>query len=88
MPHSAQTWILNPSYALMTARVVYKITFDQPTHRLHNRGVQNVKFFDMKLASVPITLHFRGHHKKFQPSSLCGMPPIIKRLPQSEIHEK
>ena len=32
LPHSAQTWILNPSCALMRARVGYKIRFDQPTH--------------------------------------------------------
>ena len=32
LPHSARTWILNPSYALMRARVGSKIRFDQPTH--------------------------------------------------------
>ena len=32
LPHSAQIWILNPSCALMRARVGYKIRFDQPTH--------------------------------------------------------
>ena len=31
LPHSAQTWILNPSWALMRARVGYKICFE-PTH--------------------------------------------------------
>ena len=31
LPHSAPTWILNPSCALMRARVGYKIRFDQPT---------------------------------------------------------
>ena len=32
----------------------------------------------------PIILYLSGHHKKFQPSSLCGMPPApgpsIKKL--------
>ena len=37
LPHSAPTWILNPSRALLRARVGSKITFDQPTHRLHNQ---------------------------------------------------
>ena len=32
LPHSARTWILNPSCALMRARVGSKIRFDQPTH--------------------------------------------------------
>ena len=31
LPHSAPTWILNPSWALMRARVGSKIRFDQPT---------------------------------------------------------
>ena len=32
LPHSAQTWILNPSCALMRAKAGAKIRFDQPTH--------------------------------------------------------
>ena len=36
LPHLARTWILNPSCALMRARVGYKIRFDQPIH-LSNR---------------------------------------------------
>ena len=32
LPHSARTWILNQSCALMRARVGYKIRFDKATH--------------------------------------------------------
>ena len=38
LPHSVQTWIMNPSWALMEAQVGSKITFDQlsthPAYRL------------------------------------------------------
>ena len=34
LPHSASTWILKPSWALMRARVGSKIRFDQPTPHL------------------------------------------------------
>ena len=37
LPHSAPTWILNQSWALMRARVGSKIRFDQPTTHPPNR---------------------------------------------------
>ena len=61
---------------------------------LQVRGVQNVKIFYMKLALWFFPLHYTSGvtTKNFSHLAYAECPPlgtpIIKRRPQSEIHEK
>ena len=64
LPHSSQTSILNPSCALMRARVDYKIRFDHPVHLIGSATG--------KAPSHPATRLL-----DFCSRTLCGVPTLV-----------